>query len=645
MNKLGIWALASIIFVSSITIFAFAQDVPTSSPSPPVEKELVVIGDDRFYAVGAFGYTVTVDGQIRPGNRANPADVISADGKTVNGRMHRDSIDSFFFTGSIVSITGEAHLKTTVDGIEVPNNTPPAIVLAPGEKELIVKGDDRLFPGRISYSITVDGQIRIGDVVDPGDIISADGKTVNGSMFTGHWDRYFFTGSIVSSTGKAHVVTTVDGIEVPNNSMPTIVLAPGERELYIVGDLNAKKDLITFEIIVTDQIKQGMAATVRRDVVSPDGTRVNGDIYKGNLDGFIFSGDIVSITADSSIIATVDDVAVPFTDTSLPVFVFSASENMQCKEGLVLIFKINGNEACVKPTSVEKLLQRGWASYELTAAAKISIDDDLPDTEKVSIDDDFTIPPILTGEFLTAVEPDDLTDFDTTGLLAYYNFEEASGDLINVSPSADSLGSAADMTNTGVLYEQDCIMSKCYHYNDHKSDYSQVDIDLSTLDFPVSFNGWIKKNSDDGVMHILMIGDSNTPEIFIGIQENAGTLLKVILKNPERFQSSTFDRESFFPDDGWVMVTGVIRANDDIVEVYVNGVSRQHENWSRVDFYGKYTFPANLNTMAINLMPDGTPMGGGDGFYDEISFWNRELSPSEIRKLYNGGAGLSLLPS
>ena len=44
---------------------------------------------------------------------------------------------------------------------------------------------------------------------------------------------------------------------------------------------------------------------------------------------------------------------------SSPVFVFSATENMQCKEGLVLIFKINGNEACVKPTSVDTLLQRG----------------------------------------------------------------------------------------------------------------------------------------------------------------------------------------------------------------------------------------------------------------------------------------------
>ncbi len=57
-----------------------------------------------------------------------------------------------------------------------------------------------------------------------------------------------------------------------------------------------------------------------------------------------------------------------------PVIAFSASDNNQCKEGLVLIFKINGNDACVKPTSVYPLLQRGWASHELTDTAKISID-------------------------------------------------------------------------------------------------------------------------------------------------------------------------------------------------------------------------------------------------------------------------------
>ena len=36
--------------------------------------------------------------------------------------------------------------------------------------------------------------------------------------------------------------------------------------------------------------------------------------------------------------------------------------NISCKSGMELIFKYSGNPACVNPSSVEKLVQRGWIS-------------------------------------------------------------------------------------------------------------------------------------------------------------------------------------------------------------------------------------------------------------------------------------------
>ena len=36
------------------------------------------------------------------------------------------------------------------------------------------------------------------------------------------------------------------------------------------------------------------------------------------------------------------------------------SENIVCKEGLGLVFKLNGQPACVKTTSIEKLIAWGW---------------------------------------------------------------------------------------------------------------------------------------------------------------------------------------------------------------------------------------------------------------------------------------------
>ena len=35
-------------------------------------------------------------------------------------------------------------------------------------------------------------------------------------------------------------------------------------------------------------------------------------------------------------------------------------ENIVCKEGLELVFKLNGQPACVKTTSIEKLITWGW---------------------------------------------------------------------------------------------------------------------------------------------------------------------------------------------------------------------------------------------------------------------------------------------
>ena len=37
-----------------------------------------------------------------------------------------------------------------------------------------------------------------------------------------------------------------------------------------------------------------------------------------------------------------------------------APENIVCKEGLELVFKLNGQPACIKTTSVQKLIAWGW---------------------------------------------------------------------------------------------------------------------------------------------------------------------------------------------------------------------------------------------------------------------------------------------
>jgi len=42
------------------------------------------------------------------------------------------------------------------------------------------------------------------------------------------------------------------------------------------------------------------------------------------------------------------------------------ADEISCKKGMDLVFKKSGNPACVKPSSVEKLLERGWIEFRLS---------------------------------------------------------------------------------------------------------------------------------------------------------------------------------------------------------------------------------------------------------------------------------------
>jgi len=161
-------------------------------------------------------YQVIVSGQISLGANANPPkDSVSPDGTTINGNLSPTGLglDDYFFTGNIVSITADQHVFSFVDGVEVPNDSPPLKLL-----EIKV---DPLTSTSTTYQVIVSGQISLGSNANPSsDILSTDGTTINGKLSpTGlGLDDYFFTGNIVSITADQHVFSFVDGVEVPNDS-------------------------------------------------------------------------------------------------------------------------------------------------------------------------------------------------------------------------------------------------------------------------------------------------------------------------------------------------------------------------------------------------------------------------------------------
>ncbi|MEK6870991.1 MAG: hypothetical protein AABX09_05615 [Thermoproteota archaeon] len=85
-------------------------------------------------------------------------------------------------------------------------------------------------------------------------------------------------------------------------------------------------------------------------------------------DGVMMSDNPTDTNATSTNSAsTEDDMMV--TEDEIPPAILSplkqiksgiVPENVVCKEGLELVFKLNGQPACVKTTSVQKLIAWGW---------------------------------------------------------------------------------------------------------------------------------------------------------------------------------------------------------------------------------------------------------------------------------------------
>jgi hypothetical protein len=84
-------------------------------------------------------------------------------------------------------------------------------------------------------------------------------------------------------------------------------------------------------------------------------------------DGVMMSDNPTDTNATSTNSASEDDVMV--TEDEIPPVVLSplkqiksgiVPENVVCKEGLELVFKLNGQPACVKTTSIQKLITWGW---------------------------------------------------------------------------------------------------------------------------------------------------------------------------------------------------------------------------------------------------------------------------------------------
>jgi len=108
--------------------------------------------------------------------------------------------------------------------------------------------------------------------------------------------------------------TEADQVEETSSfSLPKVteeeVSNDSQRFLEIKGD-PVTNGTINYQVVVSGQITKGPEAN-SGDILSPDGTTIDGKILPTATDDYFFTGNIVSITADQNVFSFVDGVDVP----------------------------------------------------------------------------------------------------------------------------------------------------------------------------------------------------------------------------------------------------------------------------------------------------------------------------------------------
>jgi hypothetical protein len=205
-------------------------------------------------------------------------------------------------------------------------------------------------------------------------------------------------------------------------------------------------------------------------------------------------------------------------------------------------------------------------------------------------------------------------------LVAYYDFEEASGDLLDQTDNnydGTIVGSNTTRQQTGII-------NYCYSFNGGTDgDYIEIGANIIT-GTPFTVSMWVY--SDPGT-------DQRT--IISGDDANAFTLN---LEADDRFRvrrsggtPSTGETDPIAESE-WEHLVFTWASNNDY-ELWVNGVSGYSASgmdatlvWTSDERIG-----ANHNGNQFEW----------DGYLDEIGIWSRVLTDDEIAELYNSNSGIT----
>lgn len=201
-------------------------------------------------------------------------------------------------------------------------------------------------------------------------------------------------------------------------------------------------------------------------------------------------------------------------------------------------------------------------------------------------------------------------DWHDGSLLAYYDLEESSGDVLDKTGINNGTNYGATTQATGKIN---------YAYDFEYDDPDFIDVGSGTIDITnqnISINIWIKLESDVGGVAEGILGANTTNGYSSYFRSPTGTITLGKHGVNEKYGTLVFDVGN------WHMYT--ITHNNSITAFYLDGLV--------------HSAVADTNDFDAGLV---YYIGNSfDGIIDELGVWNRTLSATDIYQLWNFDSGL-----
>lgn len=213
-----------------------------------------------------------------------------------------------------------------------------------------------------------------------------------------------------------------------------------------------------------------------------------------------------------------------------------------------------------------------------------------------------------------------------SGILLYYDFNSienlvTDGALYNLT---NNIGSPI-FTSTNAKIPNSAQINVTDNFN--------ISVQSEALNFTTgnkSLNFWVRPDNLDNNLAFLDKRKGDGIERFFIGTDDAGSGSGIQISKLFGAGSSYQNTSTFFTAGTWTMVT--LSLNDTHYSLYINGTMINNSD-SQFLFSGGSDY--NMHIGMNYLGKDGV-----NGTYDEMGFWNKSLSPSEVNLLWNNGDGL-----